>query len=112
MDACYEEYDMVRVLGPTLSAGRIAVTNGESDSYSLCVMEELCVPLAGGESAQVVLDVPKSVPAPVYPGMHLGTAKLVADGKVYGSCEVVAGGRVDVKGLHLDVRRIMACWIL
>ena len=112
MDACYADYDMARVLGPTMSAGRIAVTNGESGSCSMCVMEELCVPLESGESAQVVLDVPRSVPAPVYPGMHLGTAKLVVDGRVYGSCEVVAGERVDQNGIHLDVRRIMACWIL
>jgi len=112
MDRCYAEYDMARVLGPGISAGRIAVTNGKTDSCSMCVPDEMSVPLQSGESAQIVLDVPKSVPAPVYPGMHLGTAKLVADGRVYASCEVVAGERVDAKGIALDVRRIFACWIL
>ena len=78
----------------------------------MCVMEEMSVPLSKGEQAQIVLDVPQSVPAPVYPGMHLGTAKLVVDGRVYAISEVVAGERVDANGIYLDVRRIMACWIL
>jgi len=112
MDQCYGDYDMARVLGPTISAGRITVTNGRQESCSMCVMEELSVPLSAGESAQIVLDVPKSVAAPVYPGMHLGTAKLVVDGRVYASSEVVVGSRVDAKGIHLDVRRVFACWIL
>ena len=112
MDACYEEYDMARVLAPTISAGQMAVTNGKKDTCSMCVMEEMNVPLSAGEQAQIVLDVPKSVPAPVYPGMHLGTAKLVVDGRVYARSEVVAGEHVDANGIDLDVRRIMACWIL
>lgn len=112
MDDCYARYDMARVLAPTISAGQIAVTNGRKETCSMCVMEEMSVPLSGGEQAQIVLDVPRSVPAPVYPGMHLGTAKLVADGKVYARSEVVAGERVDRRGIHLDVRRILACWIL
>ncbi|MBR3797052.1 MAG: D-alanyl-D-alanine carboxypeptidase [Clostridia bacterium] len=112
MDGCYETYAMTRVLGPTISAGRIAVTEGKKDVVSMCVMGELSVPLSVGESAQVVLDVPKAVRAPVYPGMHLGTARLVAGGQVYGTCEVVAGGRVDSDRITMDVRRIMARWIL
>ena len=112
MDACYETYDMARVLAPAMSAGQMPVTNGKKDVCSMCVMEEMSVPLSKGEQAQIVLDVPKSVPAPVYPGMHLGTAKLVADGMVYARSEVVAGERVDTNGIYLDVRRIMACWIL
>ena len=112
MDGCYETYTMTRVLAPTISAGRIAVTGGKKDSASMCVMEELCVPLALGEAAQVVLDVPRAVHAPVYPGMHLGTAQVVAGGRVYGTCEVVAGERVDSSRMTMDVRRIMARWIL
>jgi len=112
MDACYEKYDMARVLAPTISAGQMAVTNGKKNTCSMCVMEEMSVPLSSGEQAQIVLDVPQSVPAPVYPGMHLGTARLVADGKVYASSEVVAGESVAANGIDLDIRRILACWIL
>ena len=112
MDDCFERYDMARVLAPTISAGQMTVTNGRKESCSMCVMEEMNVPLAAGEQAQIVLDVPRSVPAPVYPGMHLGTAKLVADGRVYARSEVVAGESVAANGIYLDVRRILACWIL
>ena len=112
MDDCFEKHSMVRVLGPTLSAGRIAVTAGEKRSCGLCVMEPMDVPLAVGEAAQIVLDIPESVRAPVYPGMHLGTAKLVVDGTVYGEGEVVASERVDVDRVQMDVRKIMAHWIL
>lgn len=112
MDGCYETYSMARVLAPTLSAGRIAVTDGKETSVGMCVMEELSVPLGEGESAQVILDVPQGVRAPVYPGMHLGTAKVVVGGRVYGTCEVVASERVDSDRIILDVRRIVARWIL
>ena len=112
MDSCFESYSMTRMLGPKISAGRIAVTDGETESCSLCVMEALDVPLRMGESAQVVLEVPDSVPAPVYPGMYLGRAKLVVDGTVYGEGEVVAGERVDADRMRIDVRRIFAHWML
>lgn len=112
MDGCFETYTMARVLGPTLSAGRIAVTGGEADTCGLCVMQPLSVPLQAGEAAQVVLDVPASVRAPVYPGQYLGTARIVVDGHVYGEGEVVASERVDRDGIHMDVRRIMAQWML
>lgn len=112
MDGCYETYSMTRVLGPTISAGMMAVTDGEKESCGMCVMEALDVPLSIGEAAQVVLDVPGSVRAPVYPGMHLGTAKLVVGGKVYGVGEVVASERVDANTIRLDVRRVFAHWML
>ncbi|MBR5303001.1 MAG: D-alanyl-D-alanine carboxypeptidase [Clostridia bacterium] len=112
MDSCYETYSMTRVLGPTISAGRMAVTDGKKDSCGMCVMEALDVPLCVGETAQVVLDVPGSIRAPVYPGMHLGTAKLVVGGRVYGAGEVVASERVDADTVRLDVRRILAHWML
>ena len=112
MNGCYETYSMTRVLGPTISAGSIPVTDGEKDSCGMCVMQALDVPLASGEAAQVVLDVPGSVRAPVYPGMHLGTAKLVVGGKVYGAGEVVASERVDADRVRIDVRRILAHWML
>ncbi len=112
MDGCFETYSMTRVLGPTLSAGRIAVTDGKSESCGMCVMDALDVPLGVGEAAQVVLDVPGSVRAPVYPGMHLGTAKLVVGGQVFGTGEVVASERVDADTMSIDVRRVIAHWML
>ena len=112
MDGCFETYNMARVLGLTESAGQVAVTGGKQESVGLCVMEELSAPLAAGESAQIVLDVPDSVQAPVYPGMHMGTAHLVIGGREYGACEVVASGRVDSKKLTLDVRRAVTGWAI
>ena len=76
------------------------------------VMDEIFDKLESGEAAQAVLDVPESVRAPVYPGMHLGTAKLVVDGQVYGVGEVVASERVRADGIRMDVRRIVAHWTL
>lgn len=112
MTGCYDTYAPTHILGPMESAGRIAVTEGKKESVGMCLMEELSVPLTPGESAQVVLDVPESVQAPVYPGMHLGTAKLVVGGSVYGECEVVASERVDSKRITLDVHRVLARWVL
>lgn len=112
MDGCYKTYSMTRVLGPTMSAGSIAVTDGERESCGMCVMETLDVPLGVGEAAQVVLDVPQSVRAPVYPGMHLGTAKLVVGGRVLAAGEVVASERVDADTMSIDVRRVIAHWML
>ena len=78
----------------------------------MCLMDTLSVPLCEGESAQIVLDVPESVSAPVYPGMSLGTAHLVVGGREYGSFEVVASERVDSAHLTLHVRRVLAHWPL
>ena len=112
MDGCFDTYTMVRVLGPTIAAGDMPVTGGKKDRVGMCVMEDMSVPLAEGEAAQIVLDVPGSVPAPVYPGMHLGTARLVVGGRVYAEGEVIAGGSVAGSRITVDVRRVMARWIL
>ena len=112
MDGCYDTYTMVCALGLAQSAGEMPVVGGRSDTLGVGVMEPLCVPRSEGEAAQIVLDVPRSVAAPVVPGMHLGTASLVVDGQVYASAEVVASERVESRHLTLDVRRVMAGWVL
>lgn len=112
LDACFHTYGMTRVLGLTESAGHIAVEGGKQEWVDMCLMSALSVPLSEGESAQVVLDVPSSIQAPVYPGMHLGTARLVVAGQTYASSEVVASERVDSRRVTLDVRRVMANWPL
>ena len=111
LDGCFDTYTMTRLLGPLESAGSIPVTDGKQESVSLCLMRELCAPLAEGESAQIVLDVPQSIVAPIYPGMHIGTASLVVGSQVLGQSEVVASERVDASRLTLDVRRVMRRWI-
>ena len=112
MDACFETYSMVNVLGPMKSAGKIAVKGGRLDAVDMCLMQTLSAPLAKGETGQIVLDVPEQVNAPVYPGMHLGTAHLVIDGQEYARCEVVASARVESRRLTLDVMRVVAHWTL
>lgn len=112
MDGCFDTYAMTDVLGLTKSAGQMAVTDGKSAEVGMCLMDALRAPMAEGETAQIVLDVPGSVSAPVYPGMRLGTAYLVIGGKTYAQSEVVASGRVDSRRVTLNVRRVMANWTL
>ena len=112
LDGCFDTYSMVSVLGPMKSAGKIAVEGGRQDAVDMCLMQTLSAPLAEGETGQIVLDVPQKVEAPVYPGMHLGTAHLVVGGHEYGRCEVVASGRVESRRMTLDVMRVMANWTL
>ena len=110
LDRCFERYSFVRVLGPGQSAGQIPVLDGKADKTQLCVMQDMCLPLEEGERVQLVLDVPEALRAPVYPGMHAGTAHLVSGSEILMSAEVVAANRVDSKRIVLDVRRVMACW--
>ena len=112
MDACFDTYSMTDVLGPMKRAGDMPVEDGKQSTVGMCLMDTLSVPLREGEAGQIVLDVPKSVRAPVYPGMHLGKAHLVIGGKEYAQCEVVASHRVDSRKVTLDVRRVMARWTL
>ena len=112
LDGCFATYAMAGVLGPTQSAGFMPVTGGRRNKVEMCLMEELAAPLAEGESGQIVLEVPQAISAPVYPGMHLGTAHLVIGGQTYGSCEVVASGAVPSNRVTLDVMRVVAHWTL
>ena len=112
MDACFDTYTMTDVLGPMRQAGKLPVAGGRQENVGMCLMDTLSVPLREGEAGQIVLDVPQVVHAPVYAGMHLGTAHLVIGGKEYAQCEVVASHRVDSRKVTLDVRRVMAHWTL
>jgi D-alanyl-D-alanine carboxypeptidase (penicillin-binding protein 5/6) len=112
MDVCFDQYDMSHMLGPLESAGEIPVVGGQKKSVSMCLTQELQLPLAQGENAQVVLEVPFSVQAPVYPGMPLGIARLVLDGQVLGESRIVADERVDVTGIGYNISRVIAGWML
>ncbi len=112
MDDCFSAYTMTHMLGPMESAGQLPVTGGCKDAVHMCLMEELSLPLAGGEAAQVILEVPYSVSAPVYPGMHLGVARLVLDGQVLGESEIVASERVEAAGLRHNISRVMEGWMM
>ena len=112
MDGCFETYSMTHLLSPSDSAGRIAVTGGRKDFADLCLQEEMILPMKSGETAQVVLDIPASLKAPVYPGKQVGTATLVLQGKTYGTWEVVAAERVEGRGFTDNVLRIAQRWLL
>ena len=112
MDDCFETYEMTHMLGPLESAGEIPVRAGTKESAGMCLMEELRLPLKEGEAAQVVLEVLRGVDAPVYPGMHLGTARLVLDGQVIASSEIVASERVDTAGLRYNISRVINGWLM
>ncbi len=111
MDGCFDTYTMTRMLGPGMTAGRMRVEGGTKESVDMTVTQEMSLPLRAGEAAQIVLDVPQSVGAPVYPGMHLGTAKLVAGGRVWAQAEVIAGESAQSRGLARNVRRVVARWM-
>ena len=112
MDGCFEQYEMTHMLGPLESAGHLPVHGGTKESVGMCLMEELRLPLAQGEAAQVILEVPYSVDAPVNPGMHLGKARLVLDGQVLSSSEIVASERVDAAGIRHNISRVMDGWLM
>ena len=112
MDACFAEYDMTHMLGPLESAGHLPVSGGCRESVDMCLMQELKLPLKDGEAAQVILEVPYSVDAPVYPGMHLGVARMVLDGQVLGESEIVASERVEAAGIGYNVSRVMQGWLM
>lgn len=112
MDGCFETYTMTHMLGPLESAGRLPVVGGAQDSVGMCLMQELRVPLVEGEAAQVVLEVPYSVEAPVYPGMHMGTARLVFEGQVLSQSEIVASERVETAGIRYNIGRVMRGWMM
>ena len=112
MDGCFESYSMVRVLGPTMSAGKIKVVDGRQETAQLCAMQDLRVPLREGETAQIILDIPESVRAPGYAGMHVGTAHVTVGGKTLASSEVVLSEYVDSAHLTMDIRRVVSRWML
>ena len=112
LNHCFDAYEMKTVLGPMQSAGQIGVAGGREKSVPMCLMQALSAPLAAGEEGQIVLDIPQQVPAPVYPGMHLGTAHLVINGQEYARSEVVASQAVAAGRVTLDVMRVIAHWTL
>lgn len=112
LDVCFERYTMVRMLEPTQSAGELAVLGGQKESVDLCLMRELCAPMREGESAQIVFDVPQEIHAPVYPGMRVGTARLMLAGETLCESEVVASEGTPLRSAMGNVLRIAQKWTM
>lgn len=88
-DYGFAAYPETQLCGEEEEICTIPVTCGNADAVAVRPKTSLYYPLNAGESVTTVLDVPKSVRAPVKAGKKAGALTYLLDGNVMGKTELV-----------------------
>lgn len=65
-----------------------------------------------GSAIEIRRELPSALEAPVRGGERLGTASIIADGKIVAQCGLVASGEVEKRSLLQSVKRLLRHWVL
>lgn len=95
MDLCFARYPWTQAKEDGAAMGTLPVDGGTAAQASVRLLGALGAPLAEGETAQLVMDLPESVTAPQPAGTQVGWALLQLDGETVARRPVVLAEAVE-----------------
>ncbi len=105
MDLAFDRYEAATLLHAGEIAGTLPVTTSDGCTVDAALAEDLTGVVARGSIAQVEIDLPETVEAPITAGQALGRARLVSNGVTVAEAELIAA--TDVAGDDFPARWLM-----
>ncbi|MHB1315231.1 MAG: D-alanyl-D-alanine carboxypeptidase family protein [Christensenellales bacterium] len=106
MDEAYENYDRIPLYLTDSYIGTISVDDGIEKSFDVYVEDDITLTLTRQESERIqcVVDLPKSIKAPVFADTLAGTIEIWLDGQKICSQQLYAHASIpeDTYGYHLQ----------
>ncbi len=90
MDIAFDRYESITMLQAGEIAGTLDVAVSGGKSVRAVLAEDLIGVVSKGAKAEVAIDLPDAVDAPVTAGQVLGTARMTENGAVVAQAEIVA----------------------
>lgn len=112
MDRAFEQYESVTLLTEGEAVGQLAVHHTDGQYVNAIAGKDLSGVVPKDAAAQVELQLPESLEAPVIRGEIIGRATLVHNGIVIGECPIVADASVLRDDAKTRVQRYMQNWLL
>lgn len=90
LDYGFSAFSMVTPMAAGEKLASVLVRGGNTPLVGLMAAKDLCYPLTQGESLEIVLRVPVSVPAPVIPGQVIGRISAYLNGEEVAAADLIA----------------------
>ena len=100
----------------SLEAGQdvtaVKVQGGTVRSVSAVAAEPLRAVVPVGTRPEVVLNLPRTLTAPVNRGDVIGTAQIKSGGRIVAQCDLLAAATVEKRSFAGSIRRLFRNWVL
>ena len=111
LDYGFDNFRMERAMEAGQEAAQISVLGGDQASVRAVAAEALSGAVEIGKKVSIEVDT-TPLTAPVREGQVVGSARLVCNGKIVDSCELVAANSVEVWSLAAAIRSVLRNWAL
>jgi len=90
----------------------LPVQGGVRETAEVVAREALRTAVRVGSAIRIDYALPEQLQAPVRAGDRLGQARLLSDGNVVATCDLVAAQDVEARSFLQSVRRLLRMWVL
>ena len=112
LDYGFENFRAEAALAAGQSVTGLKVRDGLADAVPVVAAEPLRAVVPVGSLAETVLNLPRSISAPVRRGDVVGTAQIKSGGQVVAQCDLLAAASVDRRSFADSMRRLFRNWVL
>ena len=112
LDYGFENFRAEAALSAGQSVTGLKVRDGLADAVPVVAAEPLRAVVPVGSRAETVLNLPRSISAPVRRGDVVGTAQIRSGGRVVAQCDLLAAASVDRRSFADSMRRLFRNWVL
>ena len=112
LDYGFENFRSESALEDGQPVDAVVVRGGVSEVVNVVADAPLQTAVPVGEPVRVVRSLPEALEAPVSAGQAVGTARLVAGGRVLAECRLVAASDVQRRDLRQSIIRLLRGWLL
>lgn len=112
MDTAFDRFESVTMLNAGEELTRLAVQHAGEQTVSIVAGRELTGVIPKGGKAEIDIDLPQTLDAPVNCGEQVGTASLVCGGEVITTVPLIAAGNVPRDDPAARLYRLLRHWLL
>ena len=112
LDDAYAHYEMKRAFSAGDVIASIDVENGTQKQVLAVAQSDVCIPMRKDEEPNVVITLPKSLPAGFRAGDIIGVIELLLDNETLCSVPIVTQSAVAERTFLTKLNRTMADWLL
>ena len=110
MDLGFERYEMFSLFGAGDTVRVLPVKNGRQETVCITASEALAAPVRKGETPDVEILLPDTIPAGMEKGASVGEARLMQDGAVLASVPLLVSETIPQRDYTFELERILRTW--
>lgn len=112
LDYGFENFRTEKAMVAGQSAQAVKIKGGQQANVEVVADRALSAAVAVGSRTETIINLPKTIEAPVRAGQILGKAQIKSDGIVIAECNLVAATTVEKRDFIQSLRRLIQNWLV